>query len=89
MQKKAKPTWDYFELLLFILGWLGLFLFLIALIFAHHIGFFTALKVSLGYWIFIVIVFAATALSMNYILVTNNEKHFSRIPSLQIENWAK
>ena len=33
------------------------------------------------------LIIAATALSMSYILVTNNEKHFSRIPSLQIENW--
>jgi tRNA(fMet)-specific endonuclease VapC len=31
---------------------------------------------------------AATALTMNYTLVTNNERHFSRIPGLQIENWA-
>ena len=35
------------------------------------------------------LIIAATALSFNYILVTNNEKHFSRVPSLQIENWAK
>jgi tRNA(fMet)-specific endonuclease VapC len=31
---------------------------------------------------------AATAITMNYTLVTNNERHFSRIPGLQIENWA-
>ena len=31
----------------------------------------------------------ATALSLNYILVTNNEKHFSKIPGLAIENWTK
>lgn len=30
-----------------------------------------------------------TALSLNYILVTNNERHFRRIPGLQIENWTK
>ncbi|NOQ96872.1 MAG: PIN domain-containing protein [Calditrichae bacterium] len=35
------------------------------------------------------LIIAATALSFNYILVTNNDKHFSRIPSLQIENWTK
>jgi len=35
------------------------------------------------------LIIAATALSFNYILVTNNEKHFSRVSSLQIENWAK
>ena len=35
------------------------------------------------------LIIAATALSFNYILVSNNEKHFSRIPSLQIENWTK
>ena len=30
---------------------------------------------------------AATALSHNLTLVTNNEKHFSRISGLKIENW--
>lgn len=34
------------------------------------------------------LIIAATAISMNYTLVTNNEKHFSRIPGLKIENWA-
>ena len=32
---------------------------------------------------------AAHALSLGFILVTNNVKEFSRIPSLKIENWAK
>ncbi len=32
---------------------------------------------------------AAHALSLGCILVTNNVKEFSRIPSLKIENWAK
>lgn len=31
----------------------------------------------------------ATALSMNYTIVTNNEKHFEKIPGLEIINWAK
>ena len=32
---------------------------------------------------------ASTALTMNLILVTNNEKHFNRIKGLKIENWSK
>ena len=32
---------------------------------------------------------AAHALSLKYILVTNNESEFRRIPALKIENWAK
>jgi tRNA(fMet)-specific endonuclease VapC len=32
---------------------------------------------------------AAHALSLECILVTNNESEFSRIPALKIENWAK
>jgi tRNA(fMet)-specific endonuclease VapC len=32
---------------------------------------------------------AAHAKSLNIILVTNNEKEFSRISGLEIENWAK
>ena len=31
----------------------------------------------------------AHALSLNCILVTNNESEFRRIPALKIENWAK
>jgi len=31
---------------------------------------------------------ASTALTMNSILVTNNEKHFNRIKGLKIENWS-
>ncbi|ABZ98437.1 Conserved hypothetical protein [Leptospira biflexa serovar Patoc strain 'Patoc 1 (Paris)'] len=31
----------------------------------------------------------STALFLNYTLVTNNEKHFSLIPDLKIENWSK
>ena len=32
---------------------------------------------------------AATALHHNCILVTNNQRHFSLVPGLSIENWAK
>ena len=32
---------------------------------------------------------AATALENDLILVTNNVKHFSRIPGLKIENWME
>ena len=29
-----------------------------------------------------------TALTMNYTVVTNNVKHFSRIPGVRIDNWS-
>ena len=32
---------------------------------------------------------AAHALSLNCVLVTNNEREFRHIPTLKIENWAK
>ena len=32
---------------------------------------------------------AATALTLNYCLVTNNTRHFSRIQGLQLENWIE
>lgn len=32
---------------------------------------------------------AATALTVNYTLVTNNEKHFERISGLRVENWTR
>ncbi len=34
------------------------------------------------------LIIAATAIAMDYTLVTNNEKHFRRISSLRIENWS-
>jgi len=30
---------------------------------------------------------ASTAITMGYTVVSNNEKHFSKIPDLQLENW--
>lgn len=32
---------------------------------------------------------AAHVLSINCILVTNNEKEFNRVPNLKIDNWVK
>jgi tRNA(fMet)-specific endonuclease VapC len=31
---------------------------------------------------------AAHVLSLDAILVTNNTKHFSKVPALNIENWT-
>ena len=31
---------------------------------------------------------AAHALSLNATIVTNNVRHFERVPNLRIENWA-
>jgi tRNA(fMet)-specific endonuclease VapC len=35
------------------------------------------------------LVIAATALALNYTLVTNNERHFRPIPGLHLANWAR
>lgn len=35
------------------------------------------------------LVIAATAITIGYRLVTNNEKHFSRIEGLEIVNWTR
>ncbi|MBL7201455.1 MAG: hypothetical protein ISS56_15050, partial [Anaerolineae bacterium] len=32
---------------------------------------------------------AAHALSLDVTLVTNNEREFSRVPRLKVENWAR
>ncbi len=32
---------------------------------------------------------AATAITMGYCVVSNNEKHFAQIPDLSYENWTK
>ena len=35
------------------------------------------------------LVIAATAISLGYRLVTNNERHFRRVKELTIENWTR
>ncbi len=35
------------------------------------------------------ILIAASALEYELVLVTNNERHFNRIPDIQIHNWTK
>ena len=35
------------------------------------------------------LVIAATAIHLSYAVVTNNVRHFQRIPGLKVENWAK
>jgi len=35
------------------------------------------------------LVIAATAMSLNYRLVTNNERHFQHIAGLRLENWTR
>ncbi len=35
------------------------------------------------------ILIAATAIDSNITVVTDNEKHFNRIPNLKIENWLR
>lgn len=35
------------------------------------------------------LIVAATSLTLNYCLVTNNQKHFENIPGLSIENWSQ
>lgn len=32
---------------------------------------------------------AATAMTLGFTLVTNNEKHFRKVPGLRTENWAR
>ena len=32
---------------------------------------------------------AAHALSLGRVLITNNHRHFSRVPGLQMENWSR
>lgn len=35
------------------------------------------------------LIVASTAIHLSYALVTNNVRHFQRIPDLTVENWAK
>jgi len=34
------------------------------------------------------LIIAATAITMGYSVVSNNEKHFSKIHDLSLENWT-
>ncbi len=35
------------------------------------------------------LIIAASALTMGYTVVSNNEKHFSKVPDLMVENWLR
>jgi len=35
------------------------------------------------------LIVASTAMHLSYALVTNNVRHFQRIPDLTVENWAE
>ena len=70
LEREYRPYRDYFTLIIYLLVWIGLFLGLTALIFASHIGFVKALKVSLVYWLFIIIVFVSILmLNLIYMIV--------------------
>ncbi len=56
------PTWEYFKLVSFVVGWFGVFLFLLAIIFGRHVGYETALLICFWFWIMIVLVFLVIVL---------------------------
>jgi hypothetical protein len=79
LEKEAKPTRDYFELLFFVLLWIAIFLVLAALLFSKHVGFLNAMYVYFWYWIFILIVFLIIiALNSITLKLTKTFKMFKR-----------
>ena len=58
MEKDIDPTREYLNILGFILGWFGLFLLLMAILFSAHIDFGLALLTFFGLWFMLIIVFA-------------------------------
>jgi tRNA(fMet)-specific endonuclease VapC len=35
------------------------------------------------------VLIASTAIMLGYVLVTNNERHYRRVPGLVVENWSR
>jgi hypothetical protein len=56
-EKEVHPTREYLGILGFILGWFGLFLLLVAVLFGKHIGLKWTLLTSLGFWTILIIIF--------------------------------
>ena len=57
--KLAKPTWEYFKLIIFVTFWFGLVLFLIAIIFGRVLGYESALTICFWFWILVVVIFTS------------------------------
>jgi hypothetical protein len=59
MEKKANPTREYFKLIAFVVGWVELFLLMVAVLLGRHMGF--RLTIAVCFWIgaTILIVFAS------------------------------
>ena len=55
--RQVNPTWEYFKLISFVVGWFGVLLFLLAVIFGRHVGYESALRICFGFWIMIILVF--------------------------------
>ncbi len=53
----VNPTWEYYKLISFIVGWIGVFLFLLAVIFGRQVGYETALFICFWFWLLIILVF--------------------------------
>lgn len=59
IHKQTNLVWDHFKSIFFAMFWIGVVLFLMAIIFAQQIGLKTSLLVCLWYWVVVVVVFFA------------------------------
>jgi len=55
--KQTNLTWEHFKLIFFAMFWIGLVLFLMAVVFAGQIGLKTSLLICFWYWVVVVMVF--------------------------------
>jgi len=62
INQQTNPTWEHFKFIIFVIFWLGLILFLIALLFGRQVGYESALKICFWLWIILIVVFVLIVL---------------------------
>lgn len=75
MEKKHRPTREYIKLLLFIVGWIELFLFIVAALFGRVLGFKITFLICFWIGVIIIAVFLSIIL-MNFVAVGFQKLYF-------------
>lgn len=76
IHKQSNLIWEYFKLIFFAMSWIGLVLFLMAIVFAQQIGLKTSLLVCFWYWVVVVAVFFSMII-INLVMILTNKLYLT------------
>jgi len=77
MEKKTNPTWEYFKLILFVIGWIELFLFFISVLWGRILGY--QLIFMICFWIGVIIGIVFLSIILFNLLMIGLQKLFKDI----------